>query len=173
MSKANSKANGRAKRKGTTSTLTLPDIDIAKLVEKAVDEQVKEQVALRIDRMILATIHGSTSLGLWCPHKDDNLIRLTEDARNHIRAEIQRSFQAEVLHQVAEMADKLEKSIKQRVDENMALFEVGQGNWVFRIMGEQIKAHVAKTLAATVKGLTIQPEAAQEPDTGSDDRLAE
>lgn len=153
-----SKTTSKAQRKCGKPKVTLLGSDITDLVEKAVERQVKEQVALRIDRMILAVIHGSTSLGLWCPHRDDNLVRLTEEARKHIRAEIQRSFQAEVLHQVAEMADELEKSIKQRVNENMAVFEVGQGNWVFRVMGEQIKAHVAKTIAATVKGLTLQPE---------------
>ena len=157
-----SKTTGKTQHKRETAKTTLPDIDITELVEKAVEKavenQVKEQVAARIDKMILAVIHGSTSLGIWCPHRDDNLIRLTEEAREHIRAEIRRSFQNEVLHQVAEMSDELKESIKQRVDENMALFEVGQGNWVFRIMGEQIKAHVAKTLAATVKGLTLQPE---------------
>lgn len=153
-----SKTTSKAQRKCEKPKVTLLGSDITDLVKEAVERQVKEQVALRIDRMILAVIHGSTSLGLWCPHRDDNLVRLTEDARKHIRAEIQRSFQAEVLHQVAEMSDELKKSIRQRVDENMAVFEVGQGNWVFRIMGEQIKAHVAKTIAATVKGLTRQPE---------------
>lgn len=160
-----SKANGKEARKRVKSTVTLPDVDITELVEKAIEKQVKEQVAARIDKLILATIHGSTSLGIWCPHRDDNLVRLTEDAREHIRAEIRRSFRAEVLRQVAEMSEELEKSIKQRVDENMALFEVGQGNWVFRIMGEQIKAHVAKMLAATVEGLALQPE---EPHGGGD-----
>ena len=130
----------------------------AELVEKVVREQVKQQVATRLDKLILAVIHGSTNLGIWCPHRDDNMVRLTEEARKHIRAEIQRSFQAEVLHQVAEMSQELEKSIRQRVDENMALFEVGQGNWVFRIMGEQIKAHVAKTLAKTVNGLELRAD---------------
>lgn len=108
--------------------------------------------------MILATIHGSTTLGLWCPHRDNDLIRLTEDAKNKIRAEIRRSFDAEILHQVAEMSESLKATIRQRVDENMALFEVGKGNWVFRTMREQIKAHVAKLLAATVKGMTLQPK---------------
>lgn len=140
------------------STVTLPDVDITELVEKAVEKQVKEQVAARIDKLILATIHSSTSLGIWCPHRDDDMIRLTGEAREHIRAEIRRSFRDEVLRQVAEMSDELRKSIRQRVDENMALFEVGQGNWVFRVMGEQIKAHVAKTLAATVRGLALQSE---------------
>lgn len=153
-----SKANGKTARKRVKSTVTLPDVDLTELVEKAIEKQVKEQVAARIDKLILATIHGSTSLGIWCPHRDDNMVRLTEDAREHIRAEIRRSFRAEVLRQVAEMSEELEKSIKQRVDENMALFEVGQGNWVFRIMGEQVKAHVAKTLAATVAGLALRPE---------------
>jgi len=153
-----SKANGKEARKRVKSTVTLPDVDITELVEKAIEKQVKEQVAARIDKLILATIHGSTSLGIWCPHRDDNMIRLTEEAREHIRAEIRRSFRDEVLRQVGEMSDELEKSIRRRVDENMALFEVGQGNWVFRIIGEQVKAHVAKTLAATVKGLALQPE---------------
>jgi len=153
-----SKANGEKARKCVTPTVTLPDVDITELVEKAVERQVKEQVAARIDKLILATIHGSTTLGIWCPHRDDNMIRLTEEAREHIRAEIRRSFRDEVLRQVGEMSDELEKSIRRRVDENMALFEVGQGNWVFRIIGEQVKAHVAKTLAATVKGLALQPE---------------
>ena len=139
-------------------TMVVPGLDIPELVEKVVREQVKQQVATRLDKLILAVIHGSTNLGIWCPHRDDNMVRLTEEARKHIRAEIQRSFQAEVLHQVAEMAGELEKSIKQRVDENMALFEVGQGNWVFRIMGEQIKAHVAKTLAKTVNGLELRAD---------------
>lgn len=154
-----SKTTSKATRKREKPKVTLPDIDITELVEKAVERQVKEQVVLRIDRMIMAVIHGSTSLGIWCPHRDDNLIRLTEDAKQKIRTEIRRSFDEEILHQVSEMSESLKGTIKQRVDENMALFEVGQGNWVFRVMADQIKAHVAKTLAQSVKGLlTIQPE---------------
>ena len=159
MSKATNARRKSAKMpKQEQPVMTFPGLDVAELVEKVVKEQVKRQVSERIDKLILAVIHGSTNLGIWCPHRDDDMIRLTEEARKHIRAEIQRSFQAEVQHQVAEMSDELEKSIKQRVDENMALFEVGQGNWVFRVMGEQIKAHVAKTLANTVSNLVLKGE---------------
>ena len=151
----------KTKKNNAEQAMVIQGLDITKMVEKILEEQVKKMVLERIDKLILAVIHNSTTLGIWCPHKDDNMIRLTEDARNHIRSEIQRSFRSEVLHQVSEMSDNLKESIKQRVDENMALFEVGQGNWVFRVMADQIKAHVAKTLAQAVKGMTIQsnPEA--------------
>jgi hypothetical protein len=167
MSKTTSKAKTKTKKKNNTEQATvMQGLDITKMVEKILEEdvrtilekEVKKMVLDRIDKLILAVIHNSTSLGIWCPHRDDNMIRLTTEARDHIRKEVRRSFDEEILHQVAEMSESLKGSIKQRVDENMALFEVGQGNWVFRIMGEQIKAHVARTLSATVKGLTLQPE---------------
>ena len=142
--------------------MMIPGMNVEEIVSRTIEKQVKKQVSERIDKLILAVIHGSTNLGIWCPHRDDNMIRLTEDARKHIQAEIQRSFRDEVLHQVSVMSDNLEASIKKRVDENMALFEVGQGNWVFKIMADQIKAHIAKTIAKTVNGLTIQSD----PDAG-------
>lgn len=173
MSKTTSKT--KTKKNKAEQTTVMQGLDITKMVEKILEEnvrmllekeakklvlerEVKKMVLERIDKLILAVIHNSTTLGIWCPHRDDNMIKLTVEARDHIRKEVRRSFDAEILHQVSEMSESLKGSIKQRVDENMALFEVGQGNWVFRIMGEQIKAHVARTLAGTVKGLTLQPE---------------
>ena len=154
----------KTKKNNAKSAMVIQGLDITKMVEKILEEQVKKMVLERIDKLILAVIHGSTNLGIWCPHRDDNMIRLTTEARDHIRKEVRRSFDAEILHQVSEMSESLKGTIKQRVDENMALFEVGQGNWVFRVMADQIKAHVAKTLAQSVKGLTIQfdPDAGEE-----------
>ena len=154
----------KTKKNNAKSAMVIQGLDITKMVEKILEEQVKKMVLERIDKLILAVIHGSTNLGIWCPHRDDNMFRLTTEARDHIRKEVRRSFDAEILHQVSEMSESLKGTIKQRVDENMALFEVGQGNWVFRVMADQIKAHVAKTLAQSVKGLTIQfdPDAGEE-----------
>lgn len=145
----------KTKKNNAEQAMVIQGLDITKMVEKILEEQVKKMVLERIDKLILAVIHNSTTLGIWCPHRDDNMIRLTTEARDHIRKEVRRSFNEEILHQVSEMSESLKGTIKQRVDENMALFEVGQGNWVFRVMADQIKAHVAKTLAQSVKGLTI------------------
>jgi len=145
-------------------TMIIPGMNVEEIVLRTIEEQVKKQVSERIDKLIISVIHGSTNLGIWCPHRDDNMIRLTTEARDHIRREVRRSFDEEILHQVAEMSESLKGTIKQRVDENMALFEVGQGNWVFRVMADQIKAHVAKTLAQSVKGMTIQSD----PDAGDE-----
>ena len=152
----------KTKKNNAEQAMVIQGLDIAKMVEKILEEQVKKMVLERIDKLILAVIHGSTNLGIWCPRRDDSMIRLTTEARDHIRKEVRRSFDAEILHQVSEMSESLKGTIKQRVDENMALFEVGQGNWVFRVMADQIKAHVANTLAQAVKGLTIQSD----PDAG-------
>ena len=152
------KTEKRKTKKNNAEQMVIQGLDITKMVEKILEENVKKMVLERIDKLILAVIHNSDSLGIWCPHRDDNMIRLTCDAKKLIRQEIKRSFDQEVLRQVGEMSEGLKDSIKQRVDENMALFEVGQGNWVFRVMADQIKAHVAKTLAQSVKGLTIQSE---------------
>ena len=154
----NTKTEKRKTKKNNAEQMVIQGLDITKMVEKILEENVKKMVLERIDKLILAVIHNSDSLGIWCPHRDDNMIRLTCDAKKLIRQEIKRSFDQEVLRQVGEMSEGLKDSIKQRVDENMALFEVGQGNWVFRVMADQIKAHVAKTLAQSVKGLTIQSE---------------
>ena len=142
--------------------MMIPGMNVEEIVSRTIEMQVKKRVSERIDQLILSVIHGSSNLGIWCPHRDDNMIRLTTEAREHIRAEIRRSFNEEILHQVCEMSESLRGTIKQRVDENMALFEVGQGNWVFKIMADQIKAHIAKTIAKTVNGLTIQSD----PDAG-------
>lgn len=160
-----SKTTSKTKKNAAQATV-VQGLDITKMVEKILEEEVrtilekevKKMVLDRIDKLILAVIHNSTTLGIWCPHRDENMIRLTTEARDHIRKEVRRSFDEEILHQVSEMSESLKVSIRQRVDENMALFEVGQGNWVFRAMADQIKAHVAKTLAQSVKGLTLQPE---------------
>lgn len=148
----------KTKKNNAEQAMVIQGLDITNMVEKILEEQVKKMVLERIDKLILAVIHNSTTLGIWCPHRDDNMIRLTTEARDHIRNEVRRSFNEEILHQVSEMSESLKGTIKQRVDENMALFEVGQGNWVFRVMADQIKAHVAKTLAQSVKGLTIQSD---------------
>jgi len=158
------KTDKRKTKKNNAEQMVIQGLDITKMVEKILEEHVKKMVLERIDKLILAVIHGSTNLGIWCPHRDDNMIRLTTEARDHIRREVRRSFDEEILHQVAEMSESLKGTIKQRVDENMALFEVGQGNWVFRVMADQIKAHVAKTLAQSVKGMTIQSD----PDAGDE-----
>ena len=159
MSKAtNAKRKSAKTAKQDQTTMTFQGLDIVELVDKVVREQVKKQVAERIDKLILAVIHGSTNLGIWCPHRDDNMIRLTTEARDHIRAEVRRSFDEEILHQVAAMSESLKGTVKQRVDDDMKLFEVGKGNWVFRIMAEQIKAHVAKMLAKTVNGLELKAD---------------
>lgn len=162
----------KTKKNNAEQAKVIQGLDITKMVEKILEEEVrkileqevKKMVLERIDKLILAVIHNSTTLGIWCPHRDDNMIRLTTEARDHIRKEVRRSFDQEILHQVSEMSESLKGTIKQRVDENMALFEVGQGNWVFRVMADQIKAHVAKTLAQSVKGLTIQSD----PDAGEE-----
>lgn len=154
----------KTKKNNAEQAMVIQGLDITKMVEKILEEQVKKVVLERIDKLILAVIHNSTTLGIWCPHRDDNMIRLTTEACDHIRKEIRRSFNEEILHQVSEMSESLKGTIKQRVDENMALFEVGQGNWVFRVMADQIKAHVAKTLAQSVKGMTIQSD----PDAGEE-----
>lgn len=158
------KTDKRKTKKNNAEQMVIQGLDITKMVEKILEEQVKKMVLERIDKLILAVIHNSTTLGIWCPHRDDNMIRLTTEARDHIRREVRKSFDEEILHQVSEMSESLKGTIKQRVDENMALFEVGQGNWVFRVMADQIKAHVAKTLAQAVKGLTIQSD----PDAGEE-----
>jgi len=161
MSKAtNSRRKSAKMPKQEQIMMTFQGLDVAELVEKVIKEQVKQQVSERIDKLILAVIQNSTTLGIWYPHRDDNMVRLTNEAREHIRAEVRRSFNAEILHQVSEMSDELRKSIEQRVDENMALFEVGQGNWVFQIMGEQIKKHIVKTLAKSVSDLVLKADEA-------------
>lgn len=160
------KKKGKTKASGPKSDvgqpmMMIPGMNVEEIVSRTIEEQVKKQVSDRIDKLIMAVIRGTTNLGIWCPHRDDSMIRLTTEARELIKAEVRKSFNQEILHQVGEMSEGLKASIKQRVDENMALFEVGQGNWVFRVMADQIKAHVSKTLAQAVKGMTIQsnPEA--------------
>lgn len=152
----------KTKKNNAEQAMMIQGLDITKMVDKILEEQVKKMVLERIDKLIIAVIHNSESLGIWCPHRDDNLIRLSYDAKKLIRQEITRSFNQEVRRQVFEMSEGLKDSIKQRVDENMALFEVGQGNWVFRVMADQIKAHITKTISKTMKGLTIQSD----PDAG-------
>lgn len=148
----------KAKGRDDVPMMMIPGLNIEEIVSRTIEEQVKKQVSERVDKLIISVIHGSTDIGICCPHSDDKMIRLSTEVRDHIRAEVWRSFNEEILHQVCEMSESLKGAIKQRVDENMALFEVGKGNWVFKIMAEQIKAHIANTIAQTVKGLTIQSD---------------
>lgn len=150
-------ASKKAKARNVVQ-MTIPKMNIEEIVARTIEEQVKRQVSEKIDKMIISIIHDNANLGIWCPNRDDNMVKLTNEARDCIKSEIRRSFNEEIMRQVCEMSKSLKGTIKQRVDENMAVFEVGQGNWVFKIMANQIKDHIAKTLAQTVNGLTMQSD---------------
>lgn len=128
------------------------------LVEKIADRmmatikpRVVKTVEDRVKDMILGVMHSSSSSFLVCDHRDDNWIRVTQDAREKISAAINRQFELEVQSMLFRKADELKKDAQGIIDDYLNRSKIGQGSWVFELIREQIASFIGRKMAAAFK----------------------